>query len=356
MGRAGPGGWRSGSGSSRLMVAISVLVIDVGYGFEGVGHPARQVRVRQPVADPAGPAGDGPARASRTSSSTPPGDTGSTGSGARSSGRLPVPLPRHYLLGFDEQKIETEGSPTTSSTPDLPHDDSRTDRLYGLPRRRAPAVGLVVLLPGHAGLQGPRGDLGPGHALGRRPGRLEAVEGPLGRRGRGPGDPGRGPGGDELPDRHLPGPPLHPADLPLRLHRDGQGRPLGRPGWRAPGGGRRRRSWRARWRRTRRRSASIHPHYLAYFNWVSGGPDRGSEHLIDSNLDWGQDLVTLDRWLRANHPGRRVGLAYFGQINPSLLAAPGGGVRLVPAPGPAGDDRRRCRAPTRRCWSARPPG
>src|SRR5262249_39556935 len=35
----------------------------------------------------------------------------------------------------------------------------------------------------------------------------------------------------------------------------------------------------------------IHPHYLAYFNWVSGGPGRGSEHLIDSNLDWGQDLV-----------------------------------------------------------------
>ncbi len=65
--------------------------------------------------------------------------------------------------------------------------------------------------------------------------------------------------------------------------------------------------------------ATIHPHYLAYFNRVAGGPDRGSEHLIDSNLDWGQDLVTLGRWLRANHPGRPVGLAYFGQMNPSLL-------------------------------------
>ena len=97
--------------------------------------------------------------------------------------------------------------------------------------------------------------------------------------------------------------------------------------------------WPARWRRTRRRSASIHPDYLAYFNWASGGPDRGSEHLIDSNLDWGQDLVKLDRWLRANRPGRKVGLAYFGQINPSLSEAPGRGVRVVPAAGLPGAER-----------------
>ncbi len=65
--------------------------------------------------------------------------------------------------------------------------------------------------------------------------------------------------------------------------------------------------------------ALIHPHYLAYFNWASGGAAHGSEHLIDSNLDWGQDLVNLRDWLRENAPGERVGLAYFGQINPNLL-------------------------------------
>jgi hypothetical protein len=63
----------------------------------------------------------------------------------------------------------------------------------------------------------------------------------------------------------------------------------------------------------------VHPHYLASFNWLAGGPDRGSEHLIDSNLDWGQDLVGLERWMAENRPGRRVGLAYFGQINPSIF-------------------------------------
>jgi 4-amino-4-deoxy-L-arabinose transferase-like glycosyltransferase len=64
---------------------------------------------------------------------------------------------------------------------------------------------------------------------------------------------------------------------------------------------------------------AISPHYLAYFNWVSGGPAHGSEHLIDSNLDWGQDLVGLRRWLARNAPGERVGLAYFGQIDPKIF-------------------------------------
>jgi hypothetical protein len=70
-------------------------------------------------------------------------------------------------------------------------------------------------------------------------------------------------------------------------------------------------------------TASIHPHYLAYFNWASGGPAKGSKHLIDSNLDWGQDLVNLKRWLDRNAPGEKVGLAYFGQIHPNIFARRG---------------------------------
>jgi hypothetical protein len=70
-------------------------------------------------------------------------------------------------------------------------------------------------------------------------------------------------------------------------------------------------------------TATAHPHYLAYFNWVSGGPQRGSEHLIDSNLDWGQDLIGLREWLRENAPNEPVGLAYFGQIPPTVFAKRG---------------------------------
>jgi hypothetical protein len=63
----------------------------------------------------------------------------------------------------------------------------------------------------------------------------------------------------------------------------------------------------------------IHPHYLAYFNWASGGPDRTPARLIDSNLDWGQDLIALQKWWKKNIPGQPIGLAYFGQINPSIF-------------------------------------
>lgn len=66
-------------------------------------------------------------------------------------------------------------------------------------------------------------------------------------------------------------------------------------------------------------NASVTPHYLAYFNVLGGGPEHGDEHLIDSNLDWGQDLVNLKAWLDTNAPGQPVGIAYFGQINPDIF-------------------------------------
>ena len=66
-------------------------------------------------------------------------------------------------------------------------------------------------------------------------------------------------------------------------------------------------------------SVWIHPHYLAYFNWASGGPDRAPARLIDSNLDWGQDLVGLQKWWKETIPDQPIGLAYFGQINPSIF-------------------------------------
>ena len=34
----------------------------------------------------------------------------------------------------------------------------------------------------------------------------------------------------------------------------------------------------------------IAPHYLSYFNSFCGGPSEGYRYLVDSSLDWGQDL------------------------------------------------------------------
>lgn len=39
------------------------------------------------------------------------------------------------------------------------------------------------------------------------------------------------------------------------------------------------------------------PNYLAYFSSVAGGPNRGRHHLLDSNLDWGQDIGGLVRFM-----------------------------------------------------------
>jgi hypothetical protein len=62
------------------------------------------------------------------------------------------------------------------------------------------------------------------------------------------------------------------------------------------------------------------PNFLAYFNAIAGGPDHGYEHLVDSSLDWGQDLPGLKHWLDEqglqgpNHPP--VYLSYFGSSHP----------------------------------------
>ena len=60
-------------------------------------------------------------------------------------------------------------------------------------------------------------------------------------------------------------------------------------------------------------SARIRPHYLAYFNPIAGGPENGWRHLVDSSLDWGQDLPGLAAWLRHEaRPHEQVYLSYFG--------------------------------------------
>jgi tetratricopeptide (TPR) repeat protein len=70
-------------------------------------------------------------------------------------------------------------------------------------------------------------------------------------------------------------------------------------------------------------SLRIYPDYLAYFNILAGGPRNGYRHLVDSSLDWGQDLPGLKRWLDAHASGgdsgvpARVYLSYFGTDRPT---------------------------------------
>jgi hypothetical protein len=71
---------------------------------------------------------------------------------------------------------------------------------------------------------------------------------------------------------------------------------------------------------------SHHPHHLSYFNEVTGGPERGHLVLADSNLDWGQSLRDLRRFLDAEGVDA-VRLASFGPTPPGRY-----GIRYQPLP------------------------
>jgi 4-amino-4-deoxy-L-arabinose transferase-like glycosyltransferase len=61
-----------------------------------------------------------------------------------------------------------------------------------------------------------------------------------------------------------------------------------------------------------------HPHHLPYFNEYAGGPVGGRNHLLDSNLDWGQDLHLVKRFMDEQGLDE-IGLAYFGTVPPEML-------------------------------------
>ena len=64
---------------------------------------------------------------------------------------------------------------------------------------------------------------------------------------------------------------------------------------------------------------SSHPEYLAYFNTLAGGSDGGRFHLLDSNLDWGQDLHELKRFVARKPQIQSMSLAYFGTLPPESV-------------------------------------
>src|SRR5262249_27380177 len=69
-----------------------------------------------------------------------------------------------------------------------------------------------------------------------------------------------------------------------------------------------------------------HPYELAYFNEVVGGPRNGYRWLVDSNLDWGQDLRRLADYAHSQKLGR-IALAYFGNARPEYY-----GIQYTPMP------------------------
>ena len=83
-------------------------------------------------------------------------------------------------------------------------------------------------------------------------------------------------------------------------------------------------------------SLRVYPHSLSYFNELAGGPKNGHNHLENSNIDWGQDLLFLKSWLDRHPEARPLGLAYYNAVDPHLV-----GIEFeLPAYGPTGTAER----------------
>ena len=61
----------------------------------------------------------------------------------------------------------------------------------------------------------------------------------------------------------------------------------------------------------------VTPHHIAYFNEIVGNPDHARRWLLDSNLDWGQDLGRVKAYLDARGTNQ-ICLGYFGHVDPHL--------------------------------------
>jgi hypothetical protein len=75
-----------------------------------------------------------------------------------------------------------------------------------------------------------------------------------------------------------------------------------------------------------------HPQYIAYFSEVCGGAARGHLFLADSNLDWGQDLLRLRRYMEEGSISS-VAISHFGLVDPAVY-----GIESVPLSDPNGPE------------------
>ena len=59
---------------------------------------------------------------------------------------------------------------------------------------------------------------------------------------------------------------------------------------------------------------STYPNYLTYFSPLAGGADRGWQTLSDSNVETGQEVKTLARYLKAHGENRVTGIMVGGEF------------------------------------------
>lgn len=64
-------------------------------------------------------------------------------------------------------------------------------------------------------------------------------------------------------------------------------------------------------------TVALAPHFLTFFNEIAGGARGGYRYLVDSNLDWGQSLWDLRRWMVENSEDH-VYYAHYSPARPDV--------------------------------------
>jgi hypothetical protein len=64
-------------------------------------------------------------------------------------------------------------------------------------------------------------------------------------------------------------------------------------------------------------SLAVSPDYLTYINFLFGGPEQGWKLVTNADYDWGQGLIALRHWME-DHQVKSVKLFYFGFIDPEI--------------------------------------
>jgi hypothetical protein len=66
-------------------------------------------------------------------------------------------------------------------------------------------------------------------------------------------------------------------------------------------------------------SLTIFPHSMSYFNELAGGPLGGHRYLVDSNIDWGQDVLYLKEWCSRHPEATPLHAAFSNSFSEALL-------------------------------------
>jgi hypothetical protein len=63
----------------------------------------------------------------------------------------------------------------------------------------------------------------------------------------------------------------------------------------------------------------IFPHTLSFFNEIAGGPKNGYRYMLDSSIDWQQDLYFLRKWINTHPEVNVLYVDYYGDNEPYLF-------------------------------------